>query len=96
MTQTLPMMMTDIYHTRSVYIVSLGESNGEMVLSDLLLSDKIWVRFVVDLLDHENLNVMTMITEQQKYKILRDSFQQHLINCIKDKHQSTHWSMHFA
>ena len=96
MTQTLPMMMTDIYHTRSVYIVSLGESNGEMVLSDLLLRDKIWVRFVVDLLDHENLNVMTMITEQQKNKILRDSFQQHLIHCIKDKHQSTHWSMHIA
>jgi hypothetical protein len=54
------------------------------------------------LLNLENLNVMTSITEQQKikadhlFKILQGHFKQHLIHCIKDKYRCTHWSMHFA
>ncbi len=82
-TQTSPMMMTDLSQIRlRVFTVSLGESDGggERVLPSLLLSDKIWVRFIVDLLDLENLNVMAMIPEQQRIKtkhlikILQDSF----------------------
>jgi hypothetical protein len=85
-----------------VFAVSLRERDGDMVLPSQLLSDERWVRFVVLLLDLENLNVSMTITEQQKIKadhlikILRDRFQQHLIRCIKDKCKCTHWSMHFA
>jgi hypothetical protein len=57
---------------------------------------------VVLLHDLENLNVTTMITAQQKIKtdhlvkILQECSQQHLIQCIKDKCQHIHWSMHFT
>jgi hypothetical protein len=71
-----------------------------LTLPSQLLSDESWVRFVILLLDLENLNVMTKITEQQKikanylFKILQDSFKQHLIHYIKNKCWCTHWSMH--
>jgi hypothetical protein len=85
-----------------VFAVSLGERDGDMVLPSQLLSDERWVRFVVLLLDLENLNVSMMISEQQKIKadhlvkFLQDRFQQHLIHRIKDKCKRSHWSMHFA
>jgi hypothetical protein len=83
-----------------VSTVLLGE--GDCVLSSQLLSDTRWVRFVVLLLNLEDLNVTNMITMQQKIKVdhliimLQHHFQQHLIHRIKDKCQRTHWSMIFA
>ncbi len=85
-----------------VFAVSLGERGGDIVLPSQLLSDDRWVRFVLLLLDLENLNVSMTISEQQKInadhlvKILRNHFQQHLIHHIRDKCKRTHWSMHFA
>jgi hypothetical protein len=79
-----------------VFAVSLGERDGDIVLPSQLLSDERWVRFVLLLLDLENLNVSPTISEQQKIKadhlvkILRDRFQQHLIHRIKDKCKRTH------
>ena len=83
-----------------VFTVSLGEGNS--VLPSKLLSDERWVRFVVLLLNLEDLNVTSTITTQQKIKadhlvkMLQHRFQQHLIHRIKDKCRRTHWSMLFA
>ncbi len=85
-----------------MFAVSVGERDGDMGLPSQLLSDERWVRFVILLPNLENLNVLMMISEQQKIKadhlikILQDRFQQHLIHRIKDKCKRTHWSMHFA
>jgi hypothetical protein len=49
-----------------VFAVSLGERDGDMVLPSQLLSDERWVRFILLLLDLENLNVLMTISEQQK------------------------------
>ena len=65
--------------------VLLGDGGSERVLPSQLLSDDNRVKFVVSLLDLENMNVSTAITEEQKIKvkILDVCFQQHLINRIK-------------
>jgi hypothetical protein len=84
----------------SVFTVSLGEGNS--VLPSKLLSDKRWVRFVVLLLNLEDLNVTRTITTQQQIKaeylvkMLQHRFQQHIIQRIKDKCWRTHWSMIFV
>ena len=49
-----------------VFTVSLGEGNSVLPLK--LLSDERWVRFVVLLLNLEDLNVTSTITTQQKIK----------------------------
>jgi hypothetical protein len=72
------------------------------VLPSKLLSDERWVRFVVLLLNLNDLNVTSTITTQQKIKadhlvkMLQHRFQQHLIHRIKDKSRRYHWSMLFA
>ncbi len=65
--------------------VLLGDGGSERVLPSQLLSDDNWIGFVVSLVDLENMNVSTAITEEQKIKvkILDVCFQQHLINRIK-------------
>ena len=84
----------------SVFTVSLGEGNS--LLPSKFLSDECWVRFVVLLLNLEDLNVTSTITTQQKIKadylvkMLQHCFQQHIIQRIKDKCRRTHWSMIFA
>ncbi len=66
------------------------------------LIDERWVRFMVLLLNQEDLNVTSTITTQQKIKadhlvkMLQHQFQQHLIHRIKDKCRRTHWRMLFA
>jgi hypothetical protein len=83
-----------------VFTVPLEERDCDMVLPSQLLCDESWFGFVVLLLNLENLNVMTTISEQQKikanhiFKIPQDRLKQHLVHCIKDKCRRTHWSMH--
>ena len=66
--------------------ISLGQEDEERVLPSHLLSDNRWVGLVVDLLDLENMNIMTNVTHQQKVKadhlgkILQKRFEQHFVN----------------
>jgi hypothetical protein len=82
--------------------VSLGQTNDDRVLPSHLLSEENWVRLAINLLGLKDMNVMSIITEQQKVKadhllkILQDRFQQHLVAQIKNKTKRTHWSMIFA
>jgi hypothetical protein len=68
-----------------IVTVLLGQSSQEKVLPSHLLSDTNWVILAIGLLDLENMNVTSTITEEQKVKadhlmkILKDRFQQHLM-----------------
>ena len=68
-----------------ILTVSLGQDGECRVLPSHLLSNDSWVRLVVDLLDLENMNVTTNITQPQKdkadhlVKILQNRFDQHLV-----------------
>ncbi len=68
-----------------IITVSLGQANQERVLPSHLLSDTNWVSLAIGLLDLENMNVTSTITDKQKdkadhlLKILQDRFQQHLM-----------------
>jgi hypothetical protein len=85
-----------------ILTVSLGQDDERRVLPSHLLSDDSWVRLVVDLLDLENMNVTTNISQPQKdkadhlVKILQNRFDEHLVRRIKDKIKRTQWSMKFA
>ena len=85
-----------------ILTVSLGQDDERRVLPSHLLSNDSWVRLVVDLLDLENMNATTNITQPQKdkadhlVKILQHRFDQHLVRRIKDKIKRTQWSMKFA
>jgi hypothetical protein len=63
---------------------------------------KNWVTLAISLLDLENMNVMSTITDKQEdkadhlLKILQDRFQQHLMARIDNKIKRTQWSMIFA
>ena len=78
-----------------ILTVSLGQDDEHRVLPSHLLSNDSWVRLVVDLLDLENMNVTTNITQPQKdkadhfVKILQNQFDQHLVRQIKDKIKRT-------
>ncbi len=68
-----------------IVTISLGQANQERVLPSHLLSDTNWVTLAIGLLDLENMNVTSPITDEQKdktdhlMKILQDRFQQHLM-----------------
>jgi hypothetical protein len=68
-----------------IVTISLGLANQERVLPSHLLSDTNWVTLAIGLLDLENMNVTSTITDKQKdkadhlMKILQDRFQQHLM-----------------
>jgi hypothetical protein len=68
-----------------IVTISLGPANQERVLPSHLLSDTNWVTLAIGLLDLENRNVTSTITDKQKVKadhlmkILQDRFQQHLM-----------------
>ncbi len=85
-----------------ILTISIGEYDEERILPSHLLSNDRWVGLVVDLLDLENMNIMTNVTHQQKdkadhlVKILQKKIQQHLLHQIKDKLKCTQWSMQFA
>jgi len=85
-----------------ILTVSLGQDDERRVLPSHLLSDDSWVRLVIELLDLENMNVTTNITQPQKdkadhlVKILQNQFDQHLVRRIKDEIKHTQWSMKFA
>jgi hypothetical protein len=70
----------------SIFTISIGEDDEERVRPSHLLSDDRWVGLVVDLLDLENMNIMTNVTHQQKVKadhlgkILQKRFEQHFVN----------------
>ncbi len=71
--------------------VSIGQANEDRVFPSHLLSEEYWVRWAINLLGLEDMNVMSTITEQQKVKadhllkILQDRFQQHLVARIRNK-----------
>ncbi len=85
-----------------IVTISLGQANQESVLPSHLLSDRNWVTLAIVLLDLENMNVTSTITDEQKdkadhlMKILQYRFQQHLMARIVNKSKRTHWSMIFA
>ncbi len=68
-----------------IVTISLGQANQERVLPSHLLSDTNWVTLAIGLLDLENINVTSTITDKQKDKadhlpkILQVRFHQHLM-----------------
>jgi hypothetical protein len=65
-----------------ILTISIGEDDEERVLLSHLLSNDRWVGYVVDLLDLENMNIMTNVTHQQKDKA------HHLVKILQKKMSS--------
>jgi len=83
-----------------VLLISLADE--EEVLPSKLLSNELWVEYVVNLFDLDKLGVGLEVSEEDKtkadllVKMLRERFHEHLKQRIKDKARRTHWSMKLA